>query len=296
LTVAVTEIFATETMAELCVRQGRVSDAAAIYRALLERLGSVAEAGDGRRVKWTTRLAELQGIERAPTSAPPPSPSSAWAGTPGGVAAGGSQRSGSATRPHGGSADDRTRRALETMAAQIGADDPPAPRPARAAVAVAVAVAAADTAALAPAPRPEASAPPPTGSAEPPHPAASSTGREMATPGGAPALRLPVLIQHPVRSGQIVYAEGTDLIVLASVNAGAQLLADGNIHVYGVLRGRAIAGVKGASGARIFCQRLEAELVGIDVHFITAEGLPTEVAGKAAQVFIDRGQCVVMRM
>ena len=290
-----TEIFATETMAELCVRQGRVADAAAIYRALLERLGGVAEAGDGRRAKWMTRLAQLQGIERAPPSSPSASP--AWAGTPGGAAVGGSQRSGSATRPHGGSADDRTRRALETMAAQIGADDAPAPRPARAAVALA----AADTASLAPAPRPESSDPPPKGPAAPPHPAASSTGREMATPGaappgGAPALRLPVLIQHPVRSGQIVYAEGTDLIVLASVNAGAQLLADGNIHVYGVLRGRAIAGVKGASGARIFCQRLEAELVGIDVHFITAEGLPTDVAGKAAQIFIDRGQCVAVRM
>jgi septum formation inhibitor MinC len=274
LTVAVTEIFATETMAELCVRQGRVSDAAAIYRALLERMGSVAEAGDGRRVRWTTRLAELQGIERAP--APSPALSPPWAGTAGGVGGGGSQRSSSPTRPDGGSADDRTRRALETMAAQIGPDDAPAPRPARASVAVA------DRGAPAPAPPPESPAPPPKGPAE--------------APAGAPALRLPVLIQHPVRSGQIVYAEGTDLIVLASVNAGAQLLADGNIHVYGVLRGRAIAGVKGARGARIFCQRLEAELVGIDVDFITAEGLPTEVAGKAAQVFIDRGQCVVARM
>lgn len=75
------------------------------------------------------------------------------------------------------------------------------------------------------------------------------------------------VITTPVRSGQQIYAAGGDLIVLAPVSAGAELLADGNIHVYGPLRGRALAGVKGNTEARIFCQSLEAELISIAGYF-----------------------------
>jgi len=71
------------------------------------------------------------------------------------------------------------------------------------------------------------------------------------------------LIQLPVRSGQQIYAKNTDLIVVAPVSHGAELLADGSIHVYGTLRGRALAGVNGNLEARIFCQKLEAELLAI---------------------------------
>ena len=71
------------------------------------------------------------------------------------------------------------------------------------------------------------------------------------------------LLINPVRSGQQVVAKGTDLIVTSSVSHGAELLADGNIHVYGVLRGRALAGISGDFGARIFCQSLDAELLSI---------------------------------
>lgn len=81
------------------------------------------------------------------------------------------------------------------------------------------------------------------------------------------------IIQHPVRSGQQIYAAGGDLIVLSSVSAGAEILADGNIHVYGALRGRALAGVKGNHSARIFCQRLEAELISIAGHYKISEDL-----------------------
>jgi septum formation inhibitor MinC len=111
-----------------------------------------------------------------------------------------------------------------------------------------------------------------------------------------PALQAPLLIEQPVRSGQIVYAEGRDLLVLAPVNPGAQLLADGHIHVYGPLRGRAVAGVRGWSGAQVFCQRLEAELVGIDAAYLAADDLPVELLGKPARIWLEQGVCRVRRL
>src|SRR5882724_10731546 len=124
-------------------------------------------------------------------------------------------------------------------------------------------------------------------------PAAPRTPADAPT---APRLQLPLLIQTPVRSGQIVYAEGRDLIVLAPVNPGAQLLADGHIHVYAPLRGRAVAGVRGSAGAQIFCQRLEAELVGIDAAYIAAEDLPAELLGRPVRVWSDDGVCRLARL
>lgn len=88
-----------------------------------------------------------------------------------------------------------------------------------------------------------------------------------------PALQPPKLVTSPVRSGQQVYAKNADLIVTAAVSAGAELLADGNIHVYGALRGRALAGINGNTEARIFCHQLGAELVSIAGQYKVAEDL-----------------------
>ncbi|SDS69002.1 septum site-determining protein MinC [Halopseudomonas xinjiangensis] len=96
------------------------------------------------------------------------------------------------------------------------------------------------------------------------------------------------LITQPVRSGQQVYARGGDLVVLAPVSAGSELLADGNIHVYGPLRGRALAGVRGNSEARIFCQSLEAELVSIAGQYKVAEDLRRQQWKTAVQISLDR--------
>lgn len=95
------------------------------------------------------------------------------------------------------------------------------------------------------------------------------------------------IIYQPVRSGQQVYAQNGDLIVLAQVSAGAEILADGNIHVYGPLRGRALAGVKGNTQARIFCHSLEAELVSIAGQYKISEDLQNESWKKPSQVHLS---------
>lgn len=95
------------------------------------------------------------------------------------------------------------------------------------------------------------------------------------------------VITQPVRSGQQVYARGGDLIVLAPVSAGSELLADGHIHVYGPLRGRALAGVRGDTEARIFCQSLEAELVSVAGQYKVAEDLRRQQWKEAVQVHLD---------
>ena len=88
-----------------------------------------------------------------------------------------------------------------------------------------------------------------------------------------PAVNPTKVITAPVRGGMQLYAPGGDLVVLSSVSPGAELLADGNIHVYGPMRGRALAGVKGDTKARIFCQQLTAELVSIAGQYKVAEDL-----------------------
>ena len=95
------------------------------------------------------------------------------------------------------------------------------------------------------------------------------------------------IVHHPVRSGQQVYAADGDLIVLASVSAGAEILADGNIHVYGTLRGRALAGVKGNTKARIFCHGMAAELVSIAGQYKVSEDIPSGELGKPCQVYLE---------
>lgn len=95
------------------------------------------------------------------------------------------------------------------------------------------------------------------------------------------------IVSTPVRSGQQIYAPGGDLIVLAPVSAGAELLADGNIHVYGALRGRALAGVKGNTEARVFCQSQEAELISIAGCFMVDDDLRSDHWKQAVQVTLN---------
>jgi septum site-determining protein MinC len=112
-------------------------------------------------------------------------------------------------------------------------------------------------------------------------PAPASAPNEASEPAPLGAL----LIDKPLRSGQQVYARGRDLVVLAMVNAGAEVIADGSIHVYAPLRGKAIAGARGNNQARIYAQSLEAELVSIAGIYRTSEvPLPDKVRGKAAMV------------
>ena len=102
-----------------------------------------------------------------------------------------------------------------------------------------------------------------------------------AAPAAAPRSRL---VTQPVRSGTQIYAKGGDLVVVAPVSAGAELIADGHIHVYGALRGRAIAGAAGDRTARIFAQRFEAELVSIAGRYLVSEAIAPEHLNQAAQV------------
>lgn len=97
-----------------------------------------------------------------------------------------------------------------------------------------------------------------------------------------------MVIDTPVRSGQRVYARGCDLVLMATVNPGAEVIADGSIHVYAPLRGRALAGASGLTTARIFALAMEAELVSIaGVYRTFDEGWQKELAGKPAQVQLN---------
>lgn len=101
------------------------------------------------------------------------------------------------------------------------------------------------------------------------------------------------LIREPVRSGQRIVAERGDLVVVASVSSGAELIAHGNVHVYGRMRGRALAGVNGDRTACIFCQSLEAELIAIAGLYRTSEDLGPDVLGKRVQAFLqDDALCI----
>ncbi len=105
------------------------------------------------------------------------------------------------------------------------------------------------------------------------------------------------IVQQPVRSGQQIYAQNTDLIVLAAVSSGAEVLADGNIHIYGPLRGKAAAGINGNQQARIFCQQLEADMISIAGNYKIAEQLrqlPTW--GAASHICLHEQQLHIQKM
>ncbi|MDR6715250.1 septum site-determining protein MinC [Pseudomonas hunanensis] len=118
---------------------------------------------------------------------------------------------------------------------------------------------------------------PPSGARERPLDPEPEVKKAEPAPLPAPApeaeIRPTRIITSPVRGGQQIYAQGGDLVVTTSVSPGAELLADGNIHVYGAMRGRALAGIKGNTKARIFCQQMTAELVSIAGQYRVCEDL-----------------------
>jgi len=131
-------------------------------------------------------------------------------------------------------------------------------------------------------------------------PAKAAPAAAVAAPAPAPVVMAPeaplgaLVIHKPLRSGQQIYARGRDLVVLAMVNAGAEIIADGHIHVYAPLRGKAIAGARGNTDARIFALSLEAELISIAGIYRTSENpLPANVLGKPTQVRLE-GEKLVM--
>ncbi len=128
-----------------------------------------------------------------------------------------------------------------------------------------------------------------------PAPVRSAPEPAPATPAAAPAAKAadskPGLVQKtPVRSGQQLYADNRDLTVLSTVGAGAEVISDGSIHIYGALRGRALAGARGNADARIFCREFHAELVAVAGHYKVMEEVPKELRGKAVQIWLDQDQ------
>jgi septum site-determining protein MinC len=105
-----------------------------------------------------------------------------------------------------------------------------------------------------------------------------------------------LLIEEPVRSGQsVVFIEG-DITVLGSVGSGAEIVAGGSIHVYGALRGRAIAGAAGNPRARIFCHRVEAELLAIDCYYKTVDDIDDSLRHRPAQIWLEGGTVKISAM
>lgn len=120
-----------------------------------------------------------------------------------------------------------------------------------------------------------------------PRPRTPAVAPSPAPPPAAPAAALPALIHtQPVRSGQRLYARERDLIITATVGAGAEVMADGCVHIYGSLRGRAMAGVRGDTGARVFVREFRAELIAVAGVFRIFEQLPAELAGHPVQALL----------
>ena len=131
--------------------------------------------------------------------------------------------------------------------------------------------------------------------------AASPRSAPSPTPAAAPAPAVPkpsstLLIETTVRSGQaIVHPEG-DVTVVGSVASGAEIVAGGSIHIYGTLRGRALAGMYGNGRARIFCRRLEAELIAIDGFYKVADELEPQLHRKSVQAWLEGGTVKIMTL
>ncbi len=138
--------------------------------------------------------------------------------------------------------------------------------------------------------------------AAPQRPAAAPAAAAPAAPSPAaapapPAQSLPALIHtQPVRSGQRLYARDRDLIITATVGAGAEVMADGCVHIYGALRGRAMAGVRGDTGARLFVREFRAELVAVAGVFRIFEQMPAELAGQPVQALLADDELRLVRL
>jgi septum site-determining protein MinC len=116
----------------------------------------------------------------------------------------------------------------------------------------------------------------------------AAAGADSPTQQPPPPPPEPTFLLHegPVRSGQSLYFPSGDVTVVGSVASGAEIVAGGSIHIYGALRGRAIAGSNGNSQARIFCSKIEAELIAIDGFYRTAEGIEPHVRGRPIQAWL----------
>lgn len=125
---------------------------------------------------------------------------------------------------------------------------------------------------------------------EPAGAAADDSEATPSAPPPPPAAQPPLVLPGPIRSGQQVYARGRDLIITGTVSAGAEVAADGCVHVYGRLSGKAHAGVAGDLRARIYCLVFGAELVSIAGHYKVYEEAPREVAGKAVEISLNDGR------
>ena len=111
-----------------------------------------------------------------------------------------------------------------------------------------------------------------------PAPAAAAGGRKPTR-----------VVMEPIRSGQQIYADNADLVIMNTVSPGAEVIADGCVHVYGALRGRAIAGARGDVQARVFCRRMEAELLAVAGVYAVADQIQGALRGQAVQAFLDNG-------
>lgn len=129
--------------------------------------------------------------------------------------------------------------------------------------------------------------------APPAPPPAPAPARRAPEPAPAPAAQPGRMQLGAVRSGQQLYAENCDLTVLSTVGAGAEVIADGSIHIYGTLRGRALAGAQGNTGARIFCRDFHAELVAIAGRYKVLDDIPDNLRGKAVQVWLEQDQIMI---
>ena len=132
------------------------------------------------------------------------------------------------------------------------------------------------------------------GGSDLPAPGKKRTGAASAAEEEAASRAL--LVTEPVRSGQRIFSDKGDLVVVGSVSSGAELIARGNIHVYGRMRGRALAGVNGDSKARIFCQSLEAELIAIAGLYKTSDEIPPSLRSQRVQAVLEENALRIERL
>ena len=120
-------------------------------------------------------------------------------------------------------------------------------------------------------------------------PAEAATAVENIVPVSPPPAKATpsIVVTEPIRSGQSLFFPEGDVTVIGSVASGAEIVAGGSIHIYGPLRGRAMAGTMGNAAARIFCRKLEAELIAIDGYYKTADDMEPGLRGKAVQIWLD---------
>ncbi len=124
----------------------------------------------------------------------------------------------------------------------------------------------------------------------------SEAATAPAIPSSAPAPVGSLLIDAPVRSGQLIVHPDGDVTIVGSVASGAEIIAAGSIHVYGTLRGRVLAGAYGNQRARIFCRRLEAELMAIDGHYIVADEIEPQLRKAPMQAWLDGDALKIITM